>query len=138
MNKKNLSIGDTTFLVFYKMNKDSSYSLIKEFKNIIPIYFNPNEEVPHLKNEHLVNIFECYGIPNPLNHVDIVNDSLTMIVNFDGHYYDGMVYTYTYKEKCKDWVLTSKQYYVGSDMKYLSVGLNVLLTDFSYCNQTFE
>ena len=138
MRKKEKTIGDTTFLVFYKMNIDSSYTLIKCFDNIIPIYFDPNVEVPNLKNENLHRIFQCYSIPNPLNHVEITDDKIEMIVNFDDHFYESITYQYVFDSTKNDWILIEKIYYQGDMGKHLSIKLNDKLSKFSYCNQTME
>ena len=116
MRKKAMSLGDTTFLVFYKMNLDSSYTLVKEFNNIIPVYFDPN----------------------PLNHVDILNNTIEMIVNLDGQFYESIIYVYKFDKNKNDWLLSKKTYYQGNNAKALPIVGENTLSEFSYCEQTIE
>lgn len=138
MRKKAMSLGDTTFLVFYKMNLDSSYTLVKEFNNIIPVYFDPNIEGPKLNNKVLIDLFDCYGIPNPLNHVDILNNTIEMIVNLDGQFYESIIYVYKFDKNKNDWLLSKKTYYQGNNAKALPIVGENTLSEFSYCEQTIE
>jgi hypothetical protein len=133
MKHKNLSIGDTTFLVFYKRTSDTTYSFYKKFGNVIPIYFDPNIEGPVFKNNKLEQIFDCYVLPNPLNHMDIRNDTIEMIINLEPHREESMVYVYKFDKAVNDWALVKKTHYMYGEIIEEKILRNSFLSNFNYC-----
>jgi hypothetical protein len=140
MFRKPPDMGDTTFLVFYKKNKDSSYSFVKQFGNIIPVNFESDNENPILKDSALQKIFDCYTIPNPLNALTIKNDTIKMVVNLDEQNFASLLYDYAYDVVKNDWFLVNKVYIEGARINTLDVDTTkkIWLSQFSYCNQTTE
>jgi hypothetical protein len=135
MNKVPLGIGDSSYLVFYKMNSDSSYSLIKTFGNIYPLNFDPNIEHPNLVEPKLIEAFECYGLPDPLYSLEIESDTVTLMQRLDGREIEKIEHVYKFNVGLDDWVLISKRRIMSDNVTLLEVDGMKLLSNFSYCGQ---
>jgi hypothetical protein len=142
VTKRTNTIGDSSFLVFYKMNIDSSFTFSKLFKNTYPIYFNPSDENPKIKDTELKKLFDCYPIPDPLDHLDIKNDTIEIDVTIEGHGYQAKVYQYKYDLKRNDWKLINNTLHTtryGDDgeeiheSESLPISKDLWLSNFSYC-----
>jgi hypothetical protein len=143
--KRTTTIGDTSFLVFYKMNADSSFSFSKLFWNVFPIYFNPSDENPRINNPSLQKLINCYPIPDPLDHLDVKNDTIEIVMTMEGHGYEYKVYRYKYEQKYNDWKLIKKTLKTtrfgnsGEEIyenKSLPIkGKDLWLSKFSFCEE---
>lgn len=114
IDKKSKSIGDSSYLVFYKMNTDSSYQFTKKFGNVFPVYFDPNVEFPTLKDQRLQSIFDCYVVPNPLDLLEIENDAIMITRRLDGHDLERLKYVYQYNSSLNDWQMVGKKKIYGN------------------------
>lgn len=134
MSKKNENVGDSTYIVFYEMNRDSVYRFTKKLGNIYPVYFDPNIENPDLKDSSQQRLFDCYGLPDPLYSFDIKSDTISITRRLDGHNFERILYVYKYNSRLRDWVLISKKKYSENE-SVLYETENALLSNFSYCDE---
>jgi hypothetical protein len=135
VEKDKMSVGDSSFLFFYKVNSDSTFSFVKKFDNIFPIYFDSNEEHPDLKDEILRSVFECYNMPTPLYSLEITGDMIVITRSLDGRGYEKIKYTYKYNKQFNDWILLIENYYSETESRITNGKGNEVLSDFSYCNR---
>lgn len=104
--------GDTTFTTVYKKNKDNSFTFLKTFKNLYPIYFknynvstyiNANKEIEKFYND-------CVGQQPLFKAIDFVGKAGVISINFnDIETGLGFLVKYKYNSKLKDWFLFSQQ-----------------------------
>jgi hypothetical protein len=128
-------VGDSSYLVFYKMNVDSSHALVRKFGNLYPLWFDPNIETPNLKERRLIEAFECYVVPDPLYSLEIKSDSIKLTRKMDGQNAELIKYVYKFDSHQFDWKLIFKKRYSESNsMTYRLDNVN-WLRDFSYCRE---
>jgi len=135
LQKENINIGDTSYVVFYKMNKDSSFSFCKKFDNLFPIYFPLYFERPNIKNKELETLFyDCYmGMNKPFSYFEIQNDSVFFTKRLSGNLMESIRYLYKFDLQKNDWILTSKSRSTKNGYYPFEIRGIKLLSDFSYC-----
>ena len=131
-------MGDTSFLVFYAKKIDSSYSFVKQFDNIYPVYFDANNESPDIKDSLLNKLFDCYGIPDPLGNLTFSEDTIILSVHMDHQNYEYLRYGYKYEKTKNDWKMIYKIHTVDSKETVLKFDNTNYLSEFNYCNQAIE
>jgi hypothetical protein len=136
--KKNQQIGDSTFISFYKKKEDSTYQLIKTLGNIIPIYFDSNNEYPLLNDSLHKAIFECYQLPDPLYSLEFSDNSIEITQTFDGHNYEMRIYHFVFNTSINNWELKTVKNTKFNESSYVQNTLPILITDFTFCNFTFK
>lgn len=129
------AIGDSSFLVFYKMNADSSHSLVRKFGNVYPLRFDPNIENPDLKEKRLIEMFDCYVVPDPLYSLEIKSDSIKLTRRMDGQNAELIKYIYRFDSRQLDWKLVLKKKYSENNSTIYSLDGASWLMDFSYCRE---
>lgn len=139
-NRPKLKDGDTLFLTVYKMNKDSSYSFLKTFKNLYPLHFESYDDGP--KEQKYRKIYEdCYSYGYPLKYLDLNSGTISLTLKID----DGSGYflKYQYDNKKQNWYLIKKQNWIDTTdevtypdgRKYIELELpkkSESIDDFSY------
>lgn len=132
--KKNEKIGDTSFLIFYKRNADSTFTFFKQFDNILPIRFEQDNYNPYLQDEKLKKIFDCYGTPSPLYSLDIKSDSI-IIVQDIGAVEEKILYVFKFDSFLNDWKLIKHAYLLNWKEEKIEIRKEILLSQFSYCEE---
>lgn len=126
------TIGDSSFLLFYKMNVDSTHSLVRKFGNVYPLRFDPNIENPDLKEKRLIETFDCYVVPDPLYSLEIKSDSVKLTRRMDGQNIELIKYIYKFDALQLDWKLVLKRRYSESSSTTYDIHNANWLRDFSY------
>lgn len=132
VQKKNRLIGDSTLLYIYTHQLDSTFMLFKVYNNIFPVYFDSNLEVQTFKDKKLQNIFDCYGLPNPLLGFSFNKDEIRfsrIIANNESR-----SYKFKFSKTENDWIMIEKLYIiVGAPIVKESIPKNHKLSEFSFC-----
>jgi len=142
--KSALTEGDTLHISAYRMNSDSTYSLLKSFSNIFPIYLESYDHAP--KDPALRKIYACYVDNYPLKELTISKGVISIELYLDAA--SGIVLKYKYDPRRNNWMLTSSISWIGlnsSDREYTNNKLPLVsesIDDFSYqkylCPELFE
>lgn len=128
-----LTDGDSSFLVFYAMNRDSTYTLFKQYNNILPVHFDPNQNPVHIRDKKLNKILECYETLAPLLYLDIKADSVVIMRYLAT--IEKKKYVFKFNSKLKDWELNEMWYLAGDHyVESFPVVPNFTLSNFSYCD----
>jgi len=107
-HKQNLRDADTIYLTVYKMNKDSSYSLLKTFRNLLPVYISDYNNRPQKKT--INRIYECYNESPPLISIGFDNGTITLTIRIDPA--SGYLFKYVYKPERENWYLATFQEWI--------------------------
>lgn len=136
MAKEKTNNGDSIYLVFYKMNKDSTYSFYKKFSNVIPIHLYFSEQHPDIKDKRLAEIYyDCYrGNYTPLNYFDATNDTITITKWLSNLFMERLRYVFKYNVQKSDWILVNKSRITQKGYYPIEIRDTTLLSQFSYCN----
>jgi hypothetical protein len=135
--KEKMKAGDTSYIVFYKRNKDSTFTFVKQFGNIFPIYFDIKYgEKPKFDNPILKSLFyDCYmGMEKPFSVFEIKNDSIYFTKRLRAKETDKMRYLYRYDQQKNDWMLISKSRITKDGYYPIEIRDLKLLSNFSYCD----
>jgi hypothetical protein len=103
-NKPKLQDGDTLFITVYKQNVDSTYSFLKTFKNLLPVYLK-SYDFPAKNNVLAAKIFECYADGYPLVDLTFQKGSILLNIRIDAA--SGYFLEYAYIKEKKNWFLTN-------------------------------
>jgi hypothetical protein len=133
--KKNRKEGDTSFITAYKMNLDSSYTLLKTFNNLLPIDLDSYGEPS--KNPYYAALWwNCYNSSNPLRYVEFNKGSIELGIKTDPS--AGIDFLYKYSRQKNNWILQNIQKYrdiQGEDRQYEPYPMpetEETIDDFSY------
>jgi len=96
---------DTIYVSVYKQINDSTYSFLKTFNNLFPLFLK-SYDYPS-KNALAAKIFECYADGYPLKNLTFQNGAIEMTMRIDAA--SGYFLKYTYISKKRNWYLTTYQ-----------------------------
>lgn len=138
IDNKEIRIGDTTQLVFYVQNSDSTFSLYKSFDNLYPVYQGNNEH--DFKNAplNIENFFnECYmGEYHVLYFLTVVNDRVAISRHYIGWPRAYFFYSFRFDPNIGDWKLIKKELVRPDETRrQLTIKDTLLLSRFSYCEE---
>jgi hypothetical protein len=135
VRKKNIIVGDKTVLLFYSMNKDSIFTLVRKFDNIIPVYFNQDDEHPKFSDKNLDDIFNCYTMPDPLYSIEIKGSQVVLDKKLDAQVTEKMRYFYDFDTSLSNWVLVAKKIYNDTESRTVKIEKFNVLSEFSFCEE---
>ncbi|MFP4019749.1 MAG: hypothetical protein ACLFUH_10935 [Bacteroidales bacterium] len=135
-NKKILKNGDTIFVSIYSQNRDSTFSFLKTFNNLHPIYFEPDQKPENLENQKLSKILNAYRGIDPFRKLTFKRNVIKV------KFYDntagmrgGLILTFKYREEKKDWLLEKKENWLilrEEEIKDLPINKNYSIDNFDY------
>lgn len=106
--KKQLKDGDTIYISVYKMNTDSTYSFLKTFNNLYPIFFKSYDNCK-ICDKRFYEICERYG-GYPLREFTFFENGIKiMFKDNTGGSHAGIILTYKYNKEKNNWYLEKKE-----------------------------
>ena len=109
-NKPVLQDGDTLYLTVYKQNKDSSFSHLKTFSNLFPLYFKRYDRDYRfdVKLDSFLNqIHSRYDDGYPLEKLEFSNSKI--IIKIRTSVTDGITLFYEYDLLVNNWLLIKRE-----------------------------
>ncbi|MDM8161513.1 hypothetical protein QUH73_16955 [Labilibaculum sp. K2S] len=133
-NRYPLQDGDTIFVSIYIQNIDSTYSHVKTFDNLYPIYFKDYslDYVPD--NPALVDVHRMYNDQSPFLKLTFEKNTIKIVMTADAE--SNLIITYSYNRSLKGWSYYESQYYFFNIDEYqfrdYSEELGPLIDNFTY------
>jgi len=108
-SKIKLKDGDTSYVSVYIHNKDSTYTLLKTYSNLYPIYFFDYSLEYKIPNQKLKALQKKYQGENLLHNLSF-EDNLVKITTLAEAKAE-FVFTYQYDDSIKNWVYMKCDFY---------------------------